>query len=576
MSPSSEIPAPLTLLLRANLSQSLRRLRSVGENSKLLTGVIAAFILGYAWFSYFLFSLGLRFVQKFPGLDTLLTERLLYLLFAFFFLLLLFSNLIISYTNLFRNKETVYLLSLPIPRNTIFHWKLIESTVLASWAFLFLIAPLLVAYGQVNQAQWHFYLFTMFLVALFIVLPSAFGAFVAVMLARFLDRKTFQVTLVLCAIASIIAARWWLQPEPLTDEMLETRVIEVLDRMLAKTRFAQFPLLPSYWLSASVANYADGAIRNSAFFALVLLSNALFFGFLMLSTMGGNFYEASSAVHSRGNIIARWKSRSTHHDRVGLSFPPSILERAVNLLVFMRPERRALVLKDIRVFWRDTTQWGQTLVLFGLLAAYIINLRHFSHQLTNPFWVDLVSYLNLGACSLNLATLTTRFVYPQFSLEGKRVWIVGMAPLGLVRVVLTKYVLSTTASLIVTIALVWGSCHMLQLPWDRTIYFTYAVTVMTLALNGLAIGLGVLYPNFKEDNPSKIVSGFGGTFCLVLSFLYILACVVALAFGAPWARAGTQPISVLLTAWTSFALLSMLIGWMPLKIALKKVQQIEL
>ena len=40
---------------------------------------------------------------------------------------------------------------------------------------------------------------------------------------------------------------------------------------------------------------------------------------------------------------------------------------------------------------------------------------------------------------------------------------------------------------------------------------------MTFTFNGLAAGVGVLYPNFKENNPSKIVSGFGGTFCLVLS-----------------------------------------------------------
>ena len=91
------------------------------------------------------------------------------------------------------------------------------------------------------------------------------------------------------------------------------------------------------------------------------------------------------------------------------------------------------------MFWRDTTQWAQSLMLFGLLAVYIFNLRHFSQQLTNPFWVHLVSFLNLGACALNLATLTTRFVYPQFSLEGRRLWIVGLAPLGLAGVVKTKF-----------------------------------------------------------------------------------------------------------------------------------------
>jgi ABC-2 type transport system permease protein len=555
----------------------MRRLRAVGENSRLLTGVIIGFILCYAWFSYWLFYKGLSFVQRFPGLDTLLTERLIYLLFAFLFFLLLLSNLIISYTNFFRNKETIFLLSLPVPRATIFRWKLMESAVLASWAFLFLIAPLLLAYGRTNHAGWHFYLFTMLLVALFIVLPSVFGAFAAVALARFMDRRAFQIALVALAILGLAAAKWWLRPETITDEMLETRVIEVLDRMLAKTRFAQFPLLPSYWLSASVMNYAEGAIRTSAFFAAVLLSNTLFFGFLALSSMGSSFYEASSAVHSRGSIMARWrKCRKAKIPREDLAMRPDLLERLLRGVSFIRADRRAVVLKDIRLFWRDTTQWGQTLVLFGLLAVYMINLRHFSGQLTNRFWVDMVSYLNLGACSLNLATLTTRFVYPQFSLEGKRVWIIGMAPLGLVRVVWTKYVVSTSFSLLITLGLVWGSCRMLSLPWDRMLYFAYAVTVMTLTLNGLAIGLGVLYPNFKEDNPSKIVSGFGGTFCLVLSFLYILAAIVALAFGAPWSRGGTQPLAVLVMAWMAFAILSLVVGWIPLKLALRRVRMIEL
>lgn len=572
-----ESKPPLRLLLEANLLQSWRRLKGVGENSKLLTAVIFAFIAGYAWFSFLLFYKGLRFVQKFPGLDTMLTERLLYLLFAFLFFLLLFSNLIISYTNLFRNRETAFLLTLPVSRHTIFRWKLIESTLLASWAFVFLIAPLLAAYGMTYDAEWHFYASTVGLVGLFIVLPSAFGAFASVNLARFMDRRSFQISLLALAVLGLAAAAFWFRPEPITDEMLETRVITVLDTMLAKTRFAQFPLLPSYWLSASVLNYCEGAFRASVFFALVLLSNALFFGFLAMTGMGGMFYEASSAVHSRGSVLARWKWARTwaarHRPRI---LAPTLLERMVNRLRFIRPERRALMLKDARVFWRDTTQWGQSLVLFGLLAAYIINLRHFSQQLTNPFWVNLVSYLNLGACSLNLATLTTRFVYPQFSLEGKRVWIVGMAPLGLVRVVTTKYFLATVASLVITITLIWGSCHMLRLPLERTLFFSYAVVIMSLALNGLAVGLGVLYPNFREDNPSKIVSGFGGTFCLVVSFLYIVAAIAALAFGAPWARAGTQPLPILIAAWAAFAIISVLVGWVPLKLGLRRVREMEL
>ena len=78
-----------------------------------------------------------------------------------------------------------------------FQWKFLESVLLASWAFLFLIAPLLAAYGIVNRVPWHFYPATAGLVALFILLPGIAGSLAAVVLARFMDRKAFQVTAIL-------------------------------------------------------------------------------------------------------------------------------------------------------------------------------------------------------------------------------------------------------------------------------------------------------------------------------------------------------------------------------------------
>ena len=183
------------------------------------------------------------------------------------------------------------------------------------------------------------------------------------------------------------------------------------------------------------------------------------------------------------------------------------------------------------MFWRDTTQWGQSVMFFGLLGAYIINLRNFTHQLTSPFWINAVAFLNLGACAFNLASVTTRFVFPQFSLEGRRLWIIGLSPMGLPRVVKTKYWLASALSLVVTLGLVTLSCYLLKMPWDDVAFFGAVITVMTFALNGLAVGLGVLYPNLKETNPNKIVSGFGGTLCFVLSSVYIIASLALLVFG---------------------------------------------
>jgi ABC-2 type transport system permease protein len=562
-------PSSLWLLVRVNALHSWRRLLAVREQSRLLTGVITLFLAGYLYLSFELFYHGMRFVAKFPGLGAVLTERLMFVLFAFLFALLLLSNLVISYTNLFRNRETMFLLTLPVPAQTVFRWKFIESTVLASWAFMFLIAPLLAAFGLVRGVPWHFYLATPVLIALFLVLPAVLGAALAILIGRFMDRRSFQIALVTTALALLALVAFWWKTQPIDDELLNKRTLAALDVLLGRTRFTMFPFLPSYWLSSSVLQWAEGILRGAGFFALVLLSHALFFGSLAFTRFGPLFYDTASAVQSRGgNGIKFQFFCGTRENRQ----TTGLLEMIFSKCFWLAPDLRALAVKDLRMFWRDTTQWGQSVMLFGLLGVYIINLRNFTHQLTSPFWVNTVAFLNLFACSLNLATVTTRFVFPQFSLEGQRLWIVGMAPMGLARVVKAKYGLASALSLAVTLPLITLSCWLLQMPWRRVALFGAVVTVMTFTLNGLAVGLGVLYPNLKEANPNKIVSGFGGTLCLVLSSLYIFGSIPLLVFGSiglHW-RMNWAAESV-----AAFVLLSFLIGWLPMKLGLKRLKDFE-
>lgn len=604
-------PSPLGLLLRTNALASWRRFLSLRHESRLLVAVIATFLSGYLFVSYSLFHLGLRFIGRFPGLGSLLVERLLYLLFAFLFGLLLLSNLVIAYTNLFRNRETAFLITLPVPLESIVRWKLIESTLLASWAFLFLVAPLLAAFGISNQVAWHFYPVTFLLLIVFLVIPGVAGAAGSVLLARHLDRKAFQMAALGFVLVLIGFVAWRFRPEPIADEQLEARIQAVIDRLLVNTRFAQTPALPSYWLSAAIQNWSEGALPAAGFFMLVLLSNALLLGRLAALFLGRPFYSAASAVQSRASVFESWDwfkrlearrrlmadslrqpgpdtTRSTGRDNPPLPEasangpgrprwkPSDPLDRLLRFLQ-LPTDARAIVSKDIRMFWRDTTQWGQTVLLFGLLTVYVINLRHFTRQLDSQFWISLVSFLNLGACALNVATITTRFVFPQFSLEGRRVWLVGLAPLGLVRAVRIKFWLASLAALVVTLSLTVLSGNLLRLELPRILFFAAATSVMTFTLNGIAVGLGVLYPNFRETNPSKIVSGFGGTFCLVLSFLYILGSVVILGVGSPWGwRDNESHPGRAVAAWATFVLLSSLAGLVPYRMGLRKAAHAEL
>jgi ABC-2 type transport system permease protein len=403
------------------------------------------------------------------------------------------------------------------------------------------------------------------------------GAYAALNLARYLDRKGFQIVAVLVTVIAVPLAAHWFRPETLTDNSTDTRVLATLDKLLMRTHFSEWAWLPSYWLSTSVFQWAEGAVKAAGFFLLVLFSNVLFFGYLSFTQTGKLFYEAFSTAQGRESIFARWSwFRDWRDHRRSFDYQTGAIEHFFWFFHRRRPDVCALLVKDARMFWRDTTQWGQTLVLFGLLGVYVINLRHFSQDLTNPFWVHLVSYLNLGACALNLATLTTRFVFPQFSLEGKRLWIVGMAPLGLVEVLRAKFWLASRGALVVTLGLIWLSCHMLNMPLERTMYLGLIIATMTFTLTALAMGLGALYPNFREDNPTKIVSGFGGTLCLVLSFLYIVGSVALLAMGSPWGWRGDAAVSWILISWTGFAIFSFVFGWIPYRIGLRRVRTFEM
>jgi ABC-2 type transport system permease protein len=90
------------------------------------------------------------------------------------------------------------------------------------------------------------------------------------------------------------------------------------------------------------------------------------------------------------------------------------------------------------------------------------------------------------------------------------------------------------------------------------------------------VGLGALFPNFKEENPSKIVSGFGGTLCLVISFIYLilflsLTAVPSMRRVSGWSLLISDELALGIA---TLATLAMLI--IPLELAWRRVKRLEI
>ncbi|HYR57763.1 MAG TPA: hypothetical protein VEO95_03995, partial [Chthoniobacteraceae bacterium] len=545
--------------------------RAMLRDAPLLIVVLGAFIVGYIGVGYWLFHAGLGFLYHFPLIGALLSQRILYLIFGFFFVMLVFSNLIISYSTLFKNRETSWLLSLPVAQANVYRWKFLEALVVSSWALIFLSAPMMLAFGRVHEVPLIFY-FQIALVYLpFVVLPALAGSWIIVFLVRILARSgarriglVFALGLVLVLVFAV---------KPITDaEAMAAQDVVSFDQLLRHTRLSMNPFLPSAWLAQSVLSWSEGLTRQGAFFFLLLLSNALMGLLVGFEIVARFFFESwTSALSSRAERFQREAEARRQRTR-----RRSLVERAADLLRPFSPPAAALVLKDARLFWRDPAQWIQFMIFFGLLCIYVLNLRNVAFNFQNPFWETMISYLNLAASALTLSTLTTRFVFPQFSLEGRRLWIIGLAPFGLDKVLLQKFWTSSLTAALITTALMIASSVMLHLAWAKVAFFAVAIGLMSAALSGLAVGLGALFPNFKEDNPSKIVSGFGGTLCLVVSFIYITLFVALAAL--PDLRRVTHIAFALpdRLAFALAALLSAVVLLLPLVFAMRRVKNLEI
>jgi ABC-2 type transport system permease protein len=251
---------------------------------------------------------------------------------------------------------------------------------------------------------------------------------------------------------------------------------------------------------------------------------------MLLCVLVSNVLMALVVLHWLGDRIfyAGWLAASggASRDRVG-SKPFLFLDKTLRVLP---RDVGAIAAKDIRTFFRDPMQWSQAAIFFGLLGLYFSSLRSFRYDLLTPEWRNLVAFLNVFSVSAVLCSLASRFVYPQLSLEGQGLWILGLSPTNMTRVLITKFLLALLCILAVSTGLIYLSSTMLSVsPLVRWVAVSVAAA-MAVAVSALSIGLGAAFIDLEQQNPAAIVSGFGGTLNLVLSLIFMLGAIFPFGF----------------------------------------------
>ena len=197
-----------------------------------------------------------------------------------------------------------------------------------------------------------------------------------------------------------------------------------------------------------------------------------------------------------------------------------------------------------------------------------------------------ISFLNLSVAALILSTFTTRFVFPLLSLEGRKLWILGLLPIRRESILWGKFVFAATGALLPTAGLVCLSDLSLRVQPALMGVHLLVVVQLCLGLAGISVGLGARLPNLREENPSKIAAGFGGTLNLVLSTLFIFAMLLLLVLPAhlyfaslEMERSFPQNLGTL-RAWLMLSmvasvLLAAVVTVVPLRIGMRAFRKLE-
>jgi ABC-2 type transport system permease protein len=496
----------------------LAAFRRLLREARLRAAMVAALSVVFWVALYFLFYSGFDLLNGlYPGAVSSLYNAF----FVSLMVMLLFSSGIIMYTNLYRSPEAAFLLTTPSRPERVFAYLFQEALWYSSWGFVLLGSPMLVAYGTVTStsAPLHYYLLLLPFMLAFLYIPVALGAVICILVVDRLGRIRWALLRWVAVVGAIgvIWLTWSIFGGGQTDLLTPLWFRELSERL----RFTENRLLPSWWLSTGLLEAArrpipellnDQPWSESVRFLALLVSNA-FACHLLAIWVAGRWYRSS---YSRLHTAESLRRRNT------LGFVDSLLLRRFRKDSSPPSQLRLLLVKELRLFLRDPVQWSQSLIFFGLLALYFISIRRFRYNVT---YSAMIGFLNLGVVGLILSTFTTRFIFPMLSLEGRRFWILAVTPVSRDKIVWTKFVFAAGGSLFPCCGLMLLSDAMLDIQWQILAVHQLSCAALCLGLSGIAVGLGAKMPELREQNPSKIAAGFGGTLNLVLSAVFILVIV---------------------------------------------------
>jgi ABC-2 type transport system permease protein len=557
--------AGLLWLLRPKFRTKVNRARV--DEGRLFKGFLLGFVGLFFW--ALIFTVIFRMLLYFrgtQGIGDLLSAKLLGLAFVTFLMILVLSNVITALSTFFLSEDLELVVAAPVEPETVYAARLVETIVDSSWMVALLAVPLLAAYGAVYAAGPAYYLLAVATMVPFLVIPAVSGSAVTLLLVNiFPARRTRDLLalLGLFAVAGVVALFRFLRPERLMSPEEFSSLVD----FVAVLRTPTSAWLPSEWAAGALMSYLSGFFD---WFPLAFLWSTAAACFVVGAWLHRRYYEGGFSRAQEGAERKETRHRSPIVDR---------------LFAWARPSTRMMVTKEIRVFFRDTTQWSQLILLAVLVAVYVYNitvLPLYTGEQVSFLLINVVSFLNLGLAGFVVAAIAARFVFPSMSIEGRMMWLMRSSPVDVGTIFWSKYWVGTLPLLLVALPLIVGTNIVLDASRFILVLTTVTMVGITFALTALALGFGALYPNYDTENVAEIPTSFGGLLFMMAAVSYLAGVVIlegwpVYVFLDARLQGGEAEVTTtpLLLGIAGATVLTGLAMWLPLRAGIRKVQSVD-
>ena len=515
------------------------------------------------------FGIAYRVLRYFRGVEdigNLIAAKVLGIILLAFLSILLLSNIITALSTFFLAKDLDLLVAAPISQSRLYAAKLIETVVHSSWMVALLALPIFTAYGIVYGGGFLFPVVALGAFLPYLVLPAVVGTAITLILVNVFPARRTRELLGLVATGAVVVVLMilrFLRPERLAQPEGFKNLVDYL----AVLRTPTSPWLPSEWSASIIMNWL---LRVADPWPIAKLWLAAPLAVLLGALLHRHLYHLGFSKAQEG---AERKLRRVIRGPVA------------GILSSVSPSKREFILKDLRLFFRDNTQWSQLILLAVLLLVYLFNIKslplHSGEQV--PFrLITMISFLNLGLAGFVLAAVAARFVFPGISLEGRQMWLLRSSPLDPSAMLWSKYWIGTVPLLVLALTITVFTNWLLHASAFMMTVAVGTIVLYTLATSALALSFGAIYPQFGSENAAQSPTSFGGL-VYMMSTLSLLTAIIMIEATPVMAylrmdRYGGQLQSILPELAASAVLIigiCLTATFVPLRMALQRIEIME-